>query len=114
VLFRSAAQREIDLKLLAKSLGFPKQKFRMATLREAESLTGLQVGGISPLVLLNRGFEICADAPVLNLAEIHISAGQRGIDLKLAVKDLMAVTRAKIVHATREEEGTADGSRSSN
>lgn len=60
----------------------------MATQREAESLTGLQVGGISALALLHRGFEICLDAPARALDQIHVSAGQRGVDLQLAVRDL--------------------------
>ena len=36
---------ELDLKGLAQALGI--KKLRMATHREAEALTGLQVGGIS-------------------------------------------------------------------
>ncbi len=109
MLIMIAAEREVDLKLLAKSLGDAKQKLRMATQREAESLTGLQVGGISALALLNRGFEILLDEPALALDQIHISAGQRGIDLQLAVKDLIAVTRAKTVRATTQAERTRDG-----
>src|SRR5262245_54773491 len=45
-----AADREVDLRLLAKSVG--EKKLHMATLKEAEKLTGLQVGGISALALL--------------------------------------------------------------
>ena len=93
-----ASNTEVDLKLLAKSVG--EKKLRMATQREAESLTGLQVGGISALALLNRGFEICIDAPALAFEQIHISAGQRGVDLQLAVKDLIDLTGAKTVQAT--------------
>jgi Cys-tRNA(Pro)/Cys-tRNA(Cys) deacylase len=102
ILVMVASHREVDLKVLAKSLGDAKRKLRMATQREAESLTGLQVGGISALALLNRGFEICIDEPALALDQIHISAGQRGVDLQLAVKDLVTVTRAKTVRATSE------------
>jgi len=98
-----AANREVDLKLLAQSLGTPKQKLRMATQREAESLTGLQVGGISALALLNRGFEIVLDEPARALDQIHISAGQRGVDLQLAVNDLVAVTNARVVRATSRD-----------
>lgn len=90
-----AADKEIDLRVLAKSVG--EKKLRMATQKEAEQLTGLQVGGISALALLNRGFEICIDRPALGLAEIHISGGTRGLDLKLAVQDLIALTRARTV-----------------
>ncbi len=90
---------EVDLRLLAKSMG--EKKLRMATLREAESLTGLQVGGISALALLNRGFQIYIDRKASMLERIHVSAGARGIDLELAVSDLVSVTRAKMVEATR-------------
>ena len=99
-----ASQREVDLKVLAKSLGDAKQKLRMATQREAESLTGLQVGGISALALLNRGFEIVLDERACTLEQIHISAGQRGVDVCLAVNDLIAVTNAKVVCATEGDE----------
>lgn len=95
-----ASNRELDLKLLARSLGDGKRKLRMATQRDAESLTGLKVGGISALALLNRGFEICIDDKALALDQIHISAGQRGIDLKIAVKDLIAVSAARSIAAT--------------
>lgn len=100
ILVMIASQHEVDLKLLAKSVN--EKKLRMATQKEAESLTGLQVGGISALALINRGFEVCIDEPALALEQIHISAGQRGVDLQLAVKDLIALTRAKTVKATSE------------
>lgn len=98
ILAMIASHREVDLKALAKSLN--EKKLRMATQREAESLTGLQVGGISALALLNRGFEMCIDEPARALDQIHISAGQRGVDLQLAVNDLIELTRAKFVRAT--------------
>ena len=107
VLVMIASPREVDLKLLAKALG--EKKLRMASQNEAESLTGLHVGGISALALLNRGFEICIDEPALALDQIHISAGQRGVDLALAVKDLIALTRAKTVGATKSEESVDGG-----
>ncbi len=93
-----AAHREVDMKVLAKSLNA--KKLRMATAQEAEALTGLQVGGITAIVLLNRGFEICIDESARALEQIHVSAGQRGVDLKLATQDLIAFTRAKSVRAT--------------
>ncbi len=93
-----ASDREIDLRLLAKAVG--EKKVRMATQREAETLTGLQVGGISALALLNRNFEVLIDAAARTLARVHISAGVRGIDLEIAVGDLVAVTDATFVAAT--------------
>ena len=100
ILVMIASHLEVDLKALAKSVNDAKRKLRMATQKEAESLTGLQVGGISALALLNRGFEICIDESALALDQIHISAGQRGVDICLAVQDLVGVTRAKKVRAT--------------
>jgi Cys-tRNA(Pro)/Cys-tRNA(Cys) deacylase len=91
------ARRELDLKLLAKAIG--EKRLRMATHKEAEALTGLQVGGISALALLHRGFEVCLDASAQALETIHVSAGVRGVDLELSVKDLIAATRAKVIRA---------------
>lgn len=96
-----AGDREIDLKALAASLGA--KKLSMATHREAEALTGLQVGGISALMLLNQGFEICIDEAAQALDEIVVSAGQRGVDLRLRVADLVQVTGARWVDATGTE-----------
>jgi Cys-tRNA(Pro)/Cys-tRNA(Cys) deacylase len=90
--------RELDLKQLAACLG--EKKLQMASHKDAERLTGLQVGGISALALLNRGFEICLDRRALELDEVVISAGQRGINLKLAVRDLTRVTHPRLVDAS--------------
>ena len=89
--------RELDLRLLARSLG--EKTLDMASQRQAESMTGLLVGGISALALLNKGFDVVIDRSALALEEILVSAGQRGINLRLRVADLMAVTGARAVEA---------------
>jgi len=93
-----AAGRELNLKSLAASLG--EKKLHMATQAEAEALTHLQVGGISALALLNKGFEICIERAALELPYIHISAGQRGANIRLDVKDLISLTGAKVVETS--------------
>jgi Cys-tRNA(Pro)/Cys-tRNA(Cys) deacylase len=90
-----AADRELDLKRVAKAVG--EKKLKMATRREAESLTGLQAGGISALALLNRGFEICILDEAQLPSHVAVSAGRRGVNLRLALKDLVRVTGAKRV-----------------
>lgn len=85
---------EVDLKALAKAVG--EKKLALATQREAEQLTGLQVGGISALALLNRGFQMVLDASAERLDEIYISGGQRGLDICLSVKDLVHLTNSRI------------------
>lgn len=94
------SDREVDLRLLAKSTG--DKKLRMATKKEAEQLTGAQIGGISALAQLNKGFEILLDKSALALEKIHVSGGVRGVDLQLCVQDLQRVTNAKVVDATSD------------
>lgn len=86
---------EVNLKLLAKALG--EKKLILPTEREAERLTGLQAGGISPLALINRGFQVVLDASAQEHAEIYISGGQRGLDIRLPVAALLALTNAKLL-----------------
>lgn len=90
-----AADQELDLKRVAKAVG--EKKLKMATRREAETLTGLQAGGISALALLNRGFEICILDEAQLPSHVIVSAGRRGVNLRLALKDLVRVTGAKWV-----------------
>lgn len=92
------ADQHLDLKKLAKAVS--EKKLRMATHRQAEELTGLQVGGISALALVNRGFDIRLDRAARQFDEIYVSAGARGLDVRLAVDDLIKVTGARIVEAT--------------
>ncbi|MFQ5813357.1 MAG: YbaK/EbsC family protein [Anaerolineae bacterium] len=93
-----AGHRELDLKRLAKAVG--EKKLRMASYKEAESLTGLEVGGISALALLNRGFDVYIDQAATKLKCVLVSAGCRGINLGMTVKDLIRVTTAKVIEAS--------------
>ena len=86
---------EVDLRVLAASLEL--KKLRMASHTEAERHTGLKVGGISALALLNGGFTVLIDHSALRFDEILVSAGQRGMDLRLAVADLLRLTGARSV-----------------
>jgi Cys-tRNA(Pro)/Cys-tRNA(Cys) deacylase len=97
------ADREVDLKRLAAALG--EKKLRVAAQREAESLTRLQVGGISALALINKGFDVVLDRRSEAFAStgIYVSAGQRGLNVRLAPADLVALTGARIMDASAEE-----------
>jgi Cys-tRNA(Pro)/Cys-tRNA(Cys) deacylase len=93
-----AAEARVDLSTLAASVG--EKKVSMATHREAEELTGLRVGGISALALLNKGFDVYIDRAAETLDRVTVSAGRRGVNLCLAVADLVRVTGARWVDAT--------------
>ncbi len=85
---------EVNLKVLAAAVGA--KKLRMASHRDAERATGLQVGGISALALLDRRFPAYIDERAGALTHVLVSAGQRGVDVRLAVADLVALTRAEL------------------
>ena len=85
---------QVDLKALAAFLG--EKKVHLPTEREAEQLTGLQTGGISPLALLNKGFQVVLDTAAREHSEIHVSGGQRGLNICLPVDALIRLTNARI------------------
>jgi Cys-tRNA(Pro)/Cys-tRNA(Cys) deacylase len=84
---------EVDLKAVAEAVN--EKKVHLPTQAEAEELTGLQAGGISPLALLNKGFTVLLDESAKAFPAIHISGGQRGLNIKLAVNDLARLTSAR-------------------
>jgi Cys-tRNA(Pro)/Cys-tRNA(Cys) deacylase len=90
---------QLDLRLLAEALG--EKRLRMATQKEAEKLTGMQVGGISALGLQRPGFTVLIDDRAQSLERVHISAGARGLDIELALSDLVALTGSRFVRAAR-------------
>ena len=92
-----AADRQLDLKKMAREVG--EKKVSMASHREAEELTGLQVGGISALALLNKGFVVCADAGIQVHELVYVSAGKRGLQLQVPSAALVRLTRARIISA---------------
>lgn len=85
----------LDLKSLAKAANLKKAK--MATHAEAESLTGLQTGGISPLALINKGFDVYLSDQAQHYDTIAVSAGQRGANIQLGVKELVKLTNARLI-----------------
>ncbi len=99
------ADRSLDLKKMAKAVG--EKKLKMAGHAEAEKLTRLEVGGISPLAVLNRGFVMIIDSRAGNFEAIYVSAGEKGINLKVPVASLIEITGARLLDVAGEpEEGS--------
>ena len=90
--------RQANLKTLAAARG--EKRLRMATQKEAEKLTGMQVGGISALAVPAGRFDVLIDEAARSLEMIHVSAGARGMDVELAVDDLVRLTDASYTMAT--------------
>lgn len=88
------APAQLSLKALGRALD---AKLQLASLAQAEQLTGLQTGGISPLALIGKGFDTVLDQSALDFETIYLSGGQRGINISMNPKDLVALTRARVV-----------------
>jgi len=80
----------------AVALVFNEKKATVATQSEAERITGLQAGGISPLALRNKPFRVIIDQTINSLDSVIISAGGRGWQIELSPADLIALTRATV------------------
>ena len=86
--------QDVDLKKLAKAVG--EKKVSPATQKVAEQLTKLQTGGISPLALINMGFEILIHKSILDQDLIHISGGERGLNIRIGSDDLVKLVHARV------------------
>lgn len=85
--------RDLDVKALAKAIAV--KKVKVTSQNEAEQLTGLQTGGISPLALINKGFQVVIDASAFSKTEIFISGGQRGLNIQISPQDVVRLTIAR-------------------
>jgi Cys-tRNA(Pro)/Cys-tRNA(Cys) deacylase len=85
---------EVDLKALALAVG--EKKVFLPTEGQAEQITGLQAGGISPLALIHKGFQVVLDQSAQDFESIYISGGQRGLDICLQVLALIHLTGARV------------------
>jgi len=71
------------------------RKAEMANPRKAEQATGYVVGGISPLGQRKR-LRTYIDASALQLSEIVVNGGRRGLQIVLKPADLVAATSASV------------------
>lgn len=85
---------QLDLKALALAAGC--KKCEMAAIDAAQRATGYLVGGISPLGQKKR-LRMFVDASAMALADMHISAGRRGLEVALAPADLVRLVSATVV-----------------
>ena len=86
--------KEINLKLAAKESG--NKKCDTLPLKELLPLTGYIRGGCSPLGM-KKQYPTYIDESALNWDTIYVSAGVRGLQLKLSPKDLSNECQATFV-----------------
>ena len=89
---------EVDLKALATVLGA--KHATLASVADAERLTGYVVGGISPLGQKRR-LPTVLDASAEACATVYVSAGRRGLEIELSAAALVACTNATVAEISR-------------
>lgn len=95
------ADAELDLKALAQASG--NRSVHMVHLREVQPLTGYVRGGCSPLAG-KKDYPVFLDETALLHERIFVSAGQRGVQLRLAPEDLQRACGAGLAALARNPE----------
>lgn len=86
-------EHEVDLKMAAKASG--NKKCEMLPLKELLPTTGYIRGGCSPIGM-KKHFPIYIHETCLSFPYIYVSAGVRGLQIKLAPQDLIREARAEV------------------
>ena len=90
---------EIDLKKAAKASS--NKKVAMIPMKDLEPLTGYIRGGCSPLGM-KKNFPVYIDIAAFDQPAIFISAGVRGMQIKLSPTDLIIACKAKKAEIAQE------------
>jgi Cys-tRNA(Pro)/Cys-tRNA(Cys) deacylase len=85
---------ELDLKLAAKASG--NKSCDLIPMKDLLSLTGYIRGGCSPIGM-KKLFPTYIHESCLDYDFIFVSAGQRGLQLKLTPKDLLQISKAEAI-----------------
>lgn len=93
--------REVDLKRAARASG--NKSVAMIPMKELLPTTGYIRGGCSPIGMKRR-FPTFIDASCERFDHIYISAGVRGLQLRIAPADLIAHTEAMVTELTETED----------
>lgn len=88
-----ASDREVSMKKLAAALGA--KSAEMMKPADAERITGYRVGGVSPFGQ-KRPAPTVIDADAAALPEAFLNGGQRGLQVRLAPRELVRVLNAKV------------------
>jgi Cys-tRNA(Pro)/Cys-tRNA(Cys) deacylase len=86
-------EHEVDLKLAAKASG--NKKCDLIPMKELLPLTGYIRGGCTPIGM-KKPLPVFIHSSCLDHTFIYISAGMRGLQLRLNPADLVAYTRATV------------------
>lgn len=83
--------KEVDLKKIAQASG--NKRCELIPMKDLQQITGYIRGGCSPIGM-KKQFPTILDSEAITHPYIYISAGKRGLQLKLAPEDLIKATAA--------------------
>ena len=93
LVFCISVDDEIDLKKAAKLAGC--KSVNMIHVKDLLNVTGYIRGGCSPIGM-KKQYRTFIDSSVMNFSEVCVSAGARGVQLKLAPADLVKASSAQV------------------
>lgn len=91
---------EVDLKKAAKASG--NKKVAMIHLKELQPLTGYIRGGCTAIGM-KKNYPVYIDSNAMLHPLIHVSAGKRGLQLKLNPQDLVKASNATVADLTSSD-----------
>lgn len=84
---------QLDLKAMASALG--EKSIELASVPDAERVTGYVRGGVSPIGQ-KRQLKTIIDESATSFDTIYVSGGKRGMDIKLAPCDLITLVDGSV------------------
>lgn len=93
VVFCQSALHEINLKKARNACGA--KEVTPVKQEELLALTGYVRGGCSPLGMKKK-YRTFIDSSVLNVSQVHVSAGVRGMQISLSPEDLIKASEAEV------------------
>jgi Cys-tRNA(Pro)/Cys-tRNA(Cys) deacylase len=92
-----ASDREVSMKKLAAALGG--KSAEMMKPAEAERISGYKIGGVSPFGQ-SRRLKTAIEAEALLEPYVFVNGGQRGLQVRLAPRDAVALLEAVVAQLT--------------
>jgi Cys-tRNA(Pro) deacylase len=99
VFLLACGDREVSMRSLARELGV--KGAELATERDAERLTGYQLGGMGPFGS-RTALPVCVDLAVLGHDRVYVNGGKRGLLVGMDPETLVGVSGARLVDVAVE------------
>lgn len=96
--FVISVKAELDLKKCAKAVGV--KSVEMIHVKDINKITGYIRGGCSPIGM-KKQYTTVYDEDIILLDEIYVSAGKKGLQVKLNPDDLVMITQGKVADIKR-------------